>query len=342
MMLARDWLRRQRAQQLVNLGRVHRVEGASNAASAVPTSEADFAFSLLSDAFVAGRPALIFRRPDPPYDFVDESFQQPTSAHGMIKRFIRDFVWPREVEHLDSAICLSLFWSDNYWHWMHENLPKVLLAEAAGFTGHYLVTPAPFARQSLELIGIPPARIVTNDDQIWRVRSLWVSPRLFGSGLIRRQALLERQRAALMAGVGARAGQGKTRFYLSRNRGSLTRRVVNETAVKPVLEKFGFREYAPDGYALSQQIEHFADCEALVGVHGAAFSNALFMPEESLAVGLLSPLYVPTPMTLPVMRLRRHRFHMLVSPVFREPYPHGDDVEVHVDSLDTMLSSELG
>jgi hypothetical protein len=61
---------------------------------------------------------------------------------------------PYEVEQLVSLISRC---DTGFFHWIMDSLPKVLIAEACGFIGSYLLpssTTAPWADESLFLLGI--------------------------------------------------------------------------------------------------------------------------------------------------------------------------------------------
>ena len=79
------------------------------------------------------------------------------------------------------------------------------------------------------------------------------------------------------------------RYYLQR-RG--TRRValsaVEQQRFHYLLEQFGFITIDPTNLTISQQIELFSECEALMADGGAALSNSLFLPESAKLIMLSS------------------------------------------------------
>lgn len=350
-----EWLRRQRAQQLVNWGAVAWVEGAA-IGERIETSEATLPFHRVTDVFVAGRPALICRRDSLPYEIFLESL--PLDRRGLTKRFLRDGLNEDRTVRLEQALCLSDWWFENYWHWLFEKLPKVFLAEETGFTGTYIVPPHGYCAESLRLAGIAAERIVVHTDQTFRVAELYLSPRLIGTELLRHQALLATQRDRLLAAVQP-AGSGR-RFYLSRNQGKLNgRRVVNESALRDLALRHGFEAYVGEGKTLAEQIADFAGCAAVLGPHGAAFANCLFMPPGGLVVEAFAPVYVFHHIHPAVRLLGLRHYQMLPETDLRQPtlksarkrlkrilhppagYPHGDNVMVDLDVVETALLREL-
>ncbi len=74
----------------------------------------------------------------------------------------------------------------------------------------------------------------------------------------------------------SRPRRKRNRIYVTRRPSPVGRRVLNETEVLEVAERFGFRSYALEELSLSAQIELFFDAEAVIGVHGAGLTNLLF------------------------------------------------------------------
>jgi hypothetical protein len=346
MMHLPEFLRRQRAQQLVNFNRVKTAPAAATG-RLIPTSYPLSPFYEVQEVYVGGRPAVICRGLDPPFDFIDESIKYPAleragPAHrGLIKRFLRDDLRPGLARPLDLAICLGpgpqLY--DAFWHWIYENLLKAVLAEEAGFNGVYLVPPQGYACETLQLIGIAPERIVVNPPGLWKAARLWVSPHVGGELLLRHPEILAKLRAALLRNVAVR--RGRERVYISRNRPGMARPIVNEPTFKELIARFGFREYFCEDHSVADQIAFFTGAEAIIGSHGAGFVHALFMPERSLVLSLFPPPRIDTASILPAVQLLKHRYYPVVPPVLGA-YPYGEKVEANLDLIEATLARELG
>ncbi len=308
----------------------------SLAVDSVATIDPALPLSVVSDMIVGGDPALILRAPDL---FLAESSDYPDLT-GAIRRFLR---WRREarpeLRDVESAICLGAPWSSNYWHWMMERAPKAALAESAGFDGFYLVPSAPFAAESLRRMGVASERILDLGGALWAVKRLLVAPKLEGKAIGAHPALLDRLRASLRPQA---AGPATRRIYLSRNQGPASRRLVNETAFKAVIDRFGFEEVFPERLSLDQQIALFSEAEAVIGPHGAAFTNILFMPENALVLEMFAPGYIQ-PVMLPVIRRWRHRYHQVLPHLSdaKRGYLHGDQIEAPLDLIETLLANGL-
>ena len=160
-----------KAQQLLNLSLVHYLDTADIRCAAVKTFEPALVISIVEDVYISGLPAMMYRRLDRPFDILRQSVNYG-DLRGVTKAFLQRGLRRQAPHPLDDAVCLAVTWSANYWHWLFENLPKVILAEGSGFRGVYLVPDQPFVRASLAMLGIDELRVVCHDGRLWRVRRL--------------------------------------------------------------------------------------------------------------------------------------------------------------------------
>jgi|GEM_PF-5951377 len=294
----------------------------------------------VGEVFLKGSPAMVARSLTLPFQ-IFRDFSRAEELTGMSKRFVRDVLFQEPDEEWDEALCLDAFlWHGNYWHWIMECLPKVLLAEEQGFAGLYLIPDNDLFAESMSLLGIAPERVRRNKGALLRIKNLYVSPRVEGVKLIEHLPLLAKLRDRL---VPKTEGAADKRYYLTRNLPGVTvRRIVNEDQILPLLERFGFEPYCGDGRNMAQQMADFAQCRAVFGPHGAAFTNALFMPPEGLLLEATSPHYIYHHIQ-PVIRLLRHRHFSLVAVRGDPGFPLSDEPNLYIDPvvLETILLREL-
>ena len=72
----------------------------------------------------------------------------------------------------------------------------------------------------------------------------------------------------------------KSRIYVSRNKAK-NRKVINNSEVVNLFEKFGFAEIEFEDYNFFEQVYLMKNCDILAGVHGAGFANIAFLPENA-------------------------------------------------------------
>jgi capsular polysaccharide biosynthesis protein len=121
------------------------------------------------------------------------------------------------------------------------------------------------------------------------------------------------------------------RIYISR-RNATKRRVRNEAEVVSALRTRGFKRYVLEELSVAEQIELFADAEAVVGPHGAGFANLVYA-EAPLVVELFG-------------QKRLNTYHRLSTalgfqyePIYAEA--HGCDLVVDTTTLLERINEEL-
>lgn len=328
-----------KAQQMLNLSLVKYLETADIRCAVIETFEPELSISVVENVYVSGVPAMLYRRLDKPFDIIRQSVNYG-DIRGVTKSFLQRGLRQGTPQRLDDAICLAGNWAPNYWHWLFDNLPKVVLAEKAGFRGVYLVPDQPFIRESLEILGIDKARVAYHDGRLWQIRRLYVPTPIDGQKISDYPLLTGELRRAL---CGSGGGGTSRRIYISRNRGNQIRRIVNEADFNDLVRRYSFETCFLEDLSFRQQLSLFSSAEAVIGPHGAGFANTFFLPEEALVIELFSPAYVQ-PVMLSAMELLRHRYYPIVAfhNDARRPYRHGENIEAFCRLIELTLKRELG
>jgi len=171
----------------------------------------------------------------------------------------------------------------NYYHWTIETLPKLrLLATFRRETGREptLLLPADppsWMRESFSLLGGDDFSVRYATDSVYRANSVLlhsfvdtVSPE--------EHQWFKHQTARLRDDSGT---DHSRRIYVSRA-GARERRVHNDTAVLDVLTAYGFEPYRLEEFSVAEQVQLFADAEAVVGPHGAGLSNLVYSEDTTV------------------------------------------------------------
>ena len=179
--------------------------------------------------------------------------------------------------------------SCNYYHWLFDCLPRFDLLQRYGEGWDWVVTDTalPFQRQSLATLGIPPAAVIENRPDLHIEAERVLLPTVPVRAAPWQAAFL---RARYLPSVAA-ANALPRRLYLSRNRGG-SRRLLNEDEVEPRLARLGFATVHLEGLSFSEQIQLFAEAEAIVAPHGAGLANIVFCRPGTRLLELFSPAYV--------------------------------------------------
>lgn len=258
------------------------------------------------------------------------------------------------VQDVQEAVPLFAPGALNLWHWTLESLPKLLVLEAVGYTGKYIVPAAidgprgEVVRQNLEMFGIGPERLLRSG-YLYRVERLVLPQRLSGFDLPEKLDLCDFVRQRLLQTVGVLSG--KKRIYIRRIG---RRRVLNEDAVLAILHEYGFEIMTPEELSLPEQWRNMTNVECSVMAHGANSTLTFLQPGRSGFIELFSNRYVSYN-NLHAVRLLRLHYYPLVEDLDVSSYPNeqtsvahfmqkGLSADMAVDTLHlrTALESVLG
>ena len=176
-------------------------------------------------------------------------------------------------------------WSAGHFHWFMEVLPKLILIEGKAGDFVLMLPDTPYVRtvgvESLKFLGIKFADILwMKEDQFFKVSDLYYLTRLASPGQVNDDVMQE-----LNKRFRGDRKPGTKRFYISRSSARM-RKVLNEDELETVLKVHGFETILPENHTLSDQIDLFAKCNTVIGIHGAGLTNCLFMPRGGNVVEL--------------------------------------------------------
>jgi hypothetical protein len=245
-----------------------------------------------------------------------------------------DFV---DSEHEGDVCILGNVFSRNFTHW-HEELMKVVALEQAGIDCAYVISDLPaFARDLLELLGIPANRILEVRAPT-RFRGAFFSTPVSYRNVADYPAVLMALREKLLQADTADCPAYGPKLWLDRGQQTrLGRKLVNEEEVGGLLEKYGFQRLDMGALPVKAQISVARNMRVLSGLHGSQFVHSQLMPPRSHVIECFSPIYL-NPTYTEIYRVFRHRYSQINptnTPLM--PYLHGGDVLVDCQQLDLAL-----
>lgn len=179
-------------------------------------------------------------------------------------------------------------WHRNYYHWLVDHLPQVLVLQECGMERAMLIPHRGPNWQtmidSLEALGVTTAELRPAPAGPWRADPFWVvETDRFDPRLLR----------ALRDRVAGDAGAATRRVYVSRE-GARKRRLANPAAALGALEATGFEIVEAGRLSFREQVALASETTVLLGIHGAGLANMIFMPEGRHVVEIVHPHY-PSP-----------------------------------------------
>ncbi len=167
----------------------------------------------------------------------------------------------------------------NYYHWMLDALPRLLLLRHAtgNFANYDAIllsgSRAPYETESLAAVKIPESKVRYVDSR----DRFQIASALMPSMDHNAKTIAPWKIAALRELVPDTLPAERRRFYVSRKRAPV-RRVANEDEIAPLLRANGFEIIEPEDHSWLQQASIFAEAQIIIAPHGAALANAVFCP----------------------------------------------------------------
>jgi capsular polysaccharide biosynthesis protein len=294
----------------------------------------------------ANAEAMIFRRGR----IYPESFALPQYAEEFRRplvytRFLIKNHWLRRGSfRVPSALWAIDNRSNNYFHWLVESLPRLLRAESWYPDERLLLLPEEYRRSSFVEFTLQAFPQVQEIKWIeWRTKArvdkLAYVPRLPRQPPRRLPDAGEFRavRARVEGLVQSPETSAPSRIYFSRRDvANDRRRLRNEPEVEQVLRDHGFEIVRNDPARPWRQVELSRGADLVIGLHGAALANVIFMPEGARVL----ELHHPGP-HWDIYRRLADMFGVTYADLVCQPVEAGDpqfaDVAVELDELVDQL-----
>lgn len=172
---------------------------------------------------------------------------------------------------------LSTRGDHNYYHFLHDVLPRVAVLEQAGVERPerwYVPHTTRFQRELLALWGISEDQIV-NSDEVRHVRAQTLVVPGLASMVERNPPWVSQLLRSRLVPPGVDRIPGRN-IYLSRKAGLHNRAILNEAEVLALLRPLGFDIVDPGDFSIAEQIRLFAEADVIVAPHGASLANLPF------------------------------------------------------------------
>lgn len=202
---------------------------------------------------------------------------------------------PTDIRY-EAAVSLAGPWSDEFFHWFVDYLPRLLAVEKyikqSSFEPVYLVpsNQPTWLSRSLELLGISDDRVISWNNKRAIVDHL-IMPSLWRhtentaplEGYIHSSRGIREVSNQLRESIqeGAAIDSIGNRLYVSRS-DAINRDVVNESELQPIFDEYGFDVVHPEKWSLDEQIATFAEADVVAGPHGAGLTNVMYASDPTV------------------------------------------------------------
>ena len=248
----------------------------------------------LKDALVVGQGSVVTSDFRLVYESVAEFLNNESAPDGLTdigqNRFALATMPTRTIER--PTLLLKRPWNSNYGHWMVDSAALLALVSGLTLPPDWQLAiarqPSPalqrIVRETLDMIA-PGIDVVEHpDEEIWRYSDLhYVSP-IHDPVSYKVPSAIAALRALVLRGS-LGTGQARRAIYITRGDHPL-RRLRNEEAVIALCRELGLEVVVPEHLSLAEQARLFHQANLVVGVKGAALTNALFCSSRTHVVAL--------------------------------------------------------
>lgn len=175
-----------------------------------------------------------------------------------------------------TAVVLNNPWCHNYYHWMLEVAPRIMLMRSAGFSADWYVVECQsrYQQRVLELLGIPRQRCIQPHYGLHLRADTLLRPSQPGSDAWRDMSAMIQSNLSASA-TGNPTASPRRRIYISRKSAS-HRKLANEQEFEQLLSRYGFESHSFENCDFARQVELVSQADTIVAVHGAALANLIF------------------------------------------------------------------
>jgi len=216
-----------------------------------------------------------------------------TNSQKNLKYMLRKFVNFLKLKYYISYridknyLIITDYWSNNYFHWFSEALPRLLNAQAIKNDVSIILLPLSYEKknfviESLDLLNIPYE--FTEKKVNLYVKKILFAPHLITSGHHIPKIMKQLKKELIKKDTQSR--YKIRRMYISRQNATL-RNILNEEELFPILKKYHFEVVKMENYSWQEQVLMMKDVEYLVGPHGAGLTNMLFSTNKLSILELL-------------------------------------------------------
>jgi capsular polysaccharide biosynthesis protein len=179
---------------------------------------------------------------------------------------------------------------DNYYHWTMEALPRIYSVKEWAPSLKLLIHEQlrPFIEQYLSFFNFKEI-ITIKDDELILAENLYL-PMHTAPGLRHNEPLIRQVASYIKSQVNKTQPTSKVstydRVFISRKQ-AIFRRAINEDEVYALLKEHGFLKIQLEGLTVTEQINLLTNVKILAGIHGAGFSNLMYMEEGKLLIDII-------------------------------------------------------
>lgn len=181
-----------------------------------------------------------------------------------------------KTKKIESAIFATDNWSEGYFHWLTDVIPRILIAqkiknqENSALLLQKRVEKYDFTKITAEKLN--QKLFFYEDNQVYKIKKLILPSHIAESGDYDKELMQEVRKIFTQKNT----SPPNKKIYISRQK-SRYRKINNELEVQNLLKKYNYEIHSFEDYNFEKQIDIMQKTSSLIGLHGAGLTNMLFM-----------------------------------------------------------------
>lgn len=222
-------------------------------------------------------------------------------------------------------------WTRNYYHWITQALPRLLLAYKVSSDFHLLLPKdhcSNFHIESLHMLGVKNWTVLPNDLRYYELNNIFYPSHDIQIGDYNDCLMVE-----LASKICERANNPSLRIFIDRVN-TRQRIILNSESVYSTLQSYGFKIIDFESLNFKEQLKLAGQTKVLAGVHGAGLTNMLFMPLGSSVFELTTRLQGDQYYYFTLSNSLKHNyFYQLCTPDCSKKSIQEANITVDIDTL---------
>ncbi len=218
----------------------------------------------------------------------------PLMGRGTSPIFYKNKMPPRKQY---AGVVAVISNTNNYFHWMFETIPRILLLRKLKMAPNYFVVGVDnsvnnsIKMEAILKIGIKRDQIIPASDEMHIIADELIVPSFPINSGNPTPMVCKFLRKTFLKPVEKSYLKKYERVYISRGKAK-ERKVENEDEVVNFLSKFGFVSVSMNGKSIEEQAKIFSSAKVIIATHGAALSNLVFCGKKTKIIEIFHPGYV--------------------------------------------------
>lgn len=217
---------------------------------------------------------------------IQRTFNDTYAAKKKIK--MENFNKAKEIFINKITLNLSTIYSNNYYHWMFEVLPKIKIAKIYNVESNHILlgfSREKFHKEYFRILKLDHSKMLPffEKEFIYKFEDLilpQIPPRPSIESIEFLKSLIKPEKKAY----------AKEKIFLTRN--NKYRNFVNEKEIQNFLISKGFEIIDCEKYSLQQQADLFYNAKIILGAHGSHFANIIYCQSKTHIVEFFNQEYI--------------------------------------------------